>query len=122
MSRLHYLCKPRALSLLLSIRGYVFRVCLSYFAVPCGLVVVCWGEGGADLLALLYVMFSCVFVTFPCCVLGQVYMKYLNVSIPDLCLLPYFDLDRWVAGSRIIVGVVSLSNTFCPLLSTGSTQ
>ena len=41
-----------------------------------------------DLLALLYVMFSCVFVTFPYGVLGQVW--YLIVSIPDLCLLSYF--------------------------------
>ena len=40
------------------------------------------------LLALLYVMgFFCVFVTFPCDVLGQVW--YLVVSIPDLCLLSY---------------------------------
>ena len=37
----------------------------------------------ADLLALLYVMFSCVFVTFAYGVLDQVW-------IPDLCLLPYF--------------------------------
>ena len=42
----------------------------------------------SNLLTLLYVMFSCVFVTFPCGVLGQVW--YLIVSIPDLCLLPYF--------------------------------
>ena len=43
----------------------------------------------ANILALLYVMFSCVFVTFICGVLGQVW--YLIVSIPYLCLLPYFD-------------------------------
>ena len=36
-------------------------------------------------------MFSCVFVTFPCGVLGQVW--YLIVSIPDLCLLTYFDCN-----------------------------
>ena len=40
-------------------------------------------------MALLYVMISCVFVTFPCGVLGQ--MWYLIVLIPDLCPLPYFD-------------------------------
>ena len=34
-------------------------------------------------------MFSRVFVAFPCGVLGQVW--YLIVSIPDLCLLPYFN-------------------------------
>ena len=31
--------------------------------VPCSLVVTCWER--ADLLALLCVMFSCVFLTFP---------------------------------------------------------
>ena len=34
------------------------------------------------------VIFYCVFVTFPCGVLGQVW--YLIVSIPDLCHLIYF--------------------------------
>ena len=33
-------------------------------------------------------MFNCVFVTFPCGILGQVW--YLIVSIPDLCRLSYF--------------------------------
>ena len=40
------------------------------------------------LLAFLYVMFSCVFVTFLCGFLGQVW--YLIVLITDLCILPYF--------------------------------
>ena len=44
----------------------------------------------ANLLALLCVRFSCVFVTFPCSVLGL--MWFLIVSIPDLCPLSYFDL------------------------------
>ena len=34
---------------------------------------------------LLFVMFNCVFVTFPCGIPGQV--RYLIVSIPDLCRL-----------------------------------
>ena len=38
-----------------------------------------------ELLALLYVMFSTVFVTFPYGALDQV--RYLIVSVPDLCLL-----------------------------------
>ena len=41
------------------------------------------------LLALLCVMFSCVFATFPYGVLDQVWC--LIVSIYNLCLLPYFD-------------------------------
>ena len=32
-------------------------------------------------------MFYCVFLIFPCCILGQVW--YLIVSISDLCLLTY---------------------------------
>ena len=51
----------------------------------CSLEVTRWEMTG--LLALLYVMFSCVFVTFPYDVLSQEW--YLIVSIPDLCLLSY---------------------------------
>ena len=69
---------------------FVFRVCLCHTVlyVPCRLVDTCWGR--ALLLALLYVMFSCVFVTFPYDVLGQAW--YLIVSIHDLCLLLYLDI------------------------------
>ena len=35
-------------------------------------------------------MFSCVLAPFPCCFLGQLW--YLIVSIPDLCLLSYFQV------------------------------
>ena len=60
----------------------VFHVVLS---VHCSLVATCSERAG--LLALLYVMFSCVIVTFPCVVHDQVW--YLIVSIPDFCLLNY---------------------------------
>ena len=52
-------------------------------SVSYSLAVTCWER--SDLLALLYVMFSCVFATFPYSGLGQVW--YLIVSIPGLCLL-----------------------------------
>ena len=65
---------------------FVLHVDEAVFPVPFSLVVTCWER--ADLLALLYVMFSCVFVTFPYDVLGQVW--YLIVLIPYLCLLFYF--------------------------------
>ena len=42
---------------------FVFHVCHAVSSVPCSLVVTWWER--ADLLALLFVMFSCVFVTFP---------------------------------------------------------
>ena len=35
-----------------------------------------------------FVMSNCVFVTFQCGILGQVW--YLIVSIPDICPLSYF--------------------------------
>ena len=63
----------------------MFLVCHVVLSVPCGLVITCWE--GADLLVLLCVMFSCVFVTFPYSFLGQVW--YLIVSIPNRCLLSY---------------------------------
>ena len=50
---------------------------LAVMSVSCSLVVTYWER--ADLLALLYMMFSCVFVTFPYGVLGQVW--YMIVSI-----------------------------------------
>ena len=60
----------------------MFPVCHVFLSVHCGLVVTCWEI--ADLLALLCVMFCCVFVTFQSSVLGQVWP--LIVLIPDLCL------------------------------------
>ena len=59
--------------------------CHAFTSVYCCLAVTCWQK--ADLLALV-VMFNCVFVTFLCGILGQ--MWYLIVSIPDLCRLSYF--------------------------------
>ena len=63
----------------------MFRVCHVLMSVPCGHMVT--SSEMADLLALLCVMFSCVFVTFPHVVLSQVW--YLIVSINDRCLLLY---------------------------------
>ena len=64
----------------------MFHVSHAALSVPRSLVVTSWER--ADLLAFLCVVFSCVFVIFPCGVLGQVW--YLIVSIPELCLLLYF--------------------------------
>ena len=50
-----------------------------------GEMVTCWER--ADLLPLVGGVY-CIFVTFPCCILGQVW--YLIVSFPDLCSLSYF--------------------------------
>ena len=64
-------------------------------------MVTCWERAG--FLALLCVMFSCVFVIFPYCVLDRVW--YSIVSIPDRCILPYFensvDPDQLASQNRI---------------------
>ena len=62
-------------------------MCHTILSVPYNLVVTSWER--ADLLALLYVMSSCVFVTFLYGVPGQVW--YMIVSIPVLCLFTYFE-------------------------------
>ena len=58
----------------------MFRVYHVFLTVHCIHVVTCWER--AVLLALLYVIFYYVFVTFLCDVLGQVWC--LIVLIPDL--------------------------------------
>ena len=59
-------------------------VCHAFTSVHCWVVVTCWER--ADLLALIRDV--CVFVTFSCGILGQVW--YMIVSIPELCRLSYF--------------------------------
>ena len=64
---------------------FVSCVSHAFASVHCCLVVTCLER--ADLLALVGYVY-CIFVTFPCGILGQVW--YLIVSFPDLCLLSYF--------------------------------
>ena len=65
----------------------VFVSCVSHaFASDyCCLTVTCWER--ADLLALVGDVY-CIFVTFQCGILGQVW--YLILSFPDLCRFSYF--------------------------------
>ena len=53
----------------------------------CCLVVTCWERAG--LLALVGDVY-CIFVSFPCVMMGQVW--YLVVSFPDLCRLSFFQV------------------------------
>ena len=62
------------------------------FLMHCCLVVTCWER--ADLLALVG-DFYCIFVTFPCGVLGEVW--YFIVSFPNLCRLSY---SEWLQKSK----------------------
>ena len=65
----------------------------------CSLVVTCWER--VDVLTRLYLKFSLkCFVTFPCCVLDQVWC--LIVLIPDICLLTYVESLASTFGSKTL--------------------
>ena len=68
-------------------------------------MVTCWER--ADLLALMFVMSNCDFVTSPCGILGQVW--YLIVLIPDLCCLSYF---YWICDKNMIIKVAVFDTTY----------
>ena len=74
---------------------------------PYSFVITCWER--ADLLAFLFVVLSCVFVTFPYGDLCQV--CYLIVSIPDLYLPLYFVTPR---KAKIIQHKVSFKKSLEP--------
>ena len=74
----------------------LFVTCGSWLSVPCSLVVTC--SKRTDLVALLYVMFSCGFGTFPYGILGQVWC--LIVSIPDLRPLSFFQYRSSLNGGQ----------------------
>ena len=61
---------------------FVSCVSHAFASVHCCFMVTCWER--ANLLALVGDVY-CIFVTFPCGILGQVW--FLTVSFPDLCLL-----------------------------------
>ena len=84
-----------------------FVPCVSqaFASVYCCLVVTCWER--ADLLALVGDVY-CIFVTFPCGILGQVW--YLIVSFPDLCLLSYF---KYITSPLIVTLLNWMQTVFC---------
>ena len=60
-------------------------LCFVFLMLLCLFIAALWSLAGKGL----YVMcFFCIFVTFPCGILGHV--CYLFVSFPDLCPLSYF--------------------------------
>ena len=73
--------------LLLWIILYCF--CLVIVILSCLFIAALWSSIGKGLASwFLIVMFNCVFVTFPCGILGQ--ERYLIVSIPGICRRSYF--------------------------------
>ena len=75
---------------------FVFLVRCVFLSVYCSPVVTCWER--VDLLALLCVMFYCVFVTFPCGVID--YAWCLMASISDLYLLYIRPRERLMYSCR----------------------
>ena len=71
-------------------------VCLLFFMLLRTFIAALWSPAGKRLISwLLLVMFNCVFVIFQYGILGQV--KYLTVSIPDLCRLSYLMMVMFLA-------------------------
>ena len=71
-------------------------LCLVFVMLSCMFIAAVWspaGNGKGLISWLFFVMFNCVFITFPCGILGQVW--YLLVSFPDLCHLSYLDILYW---------------------------
>ena len=85
---------------------FVFQFCLYYtvLSVPRNLVIICLE--GAVLLALLFIVFSCVFVAFPYGVRGQVW--YLTVSVPANCPPPYINCCEIILKNALNLFQVSL--------------
>ena len=81
-SKIFLLAVPRRYFFCGSFVFFVSCVSHAFASVHCCLVVTCWER--ADLLTLVGDVY-CIFVIFPCGILGQVW--YLIVSFPDLCLL-----------------------------------
>ena len=64
-------------------------LCLVFVMLSSLFISALWSPAGKGLISwLLFVMFNCVFVTFPCSIRGQVW--YLIVLIPVHCPLSYF--------------------------------
>ena len=64
-------------------------LCLVFVMLSCLFIAALWSPAGKELTSwLLFVMFNCIFFTFPYGILGQVW--YLIVSTPDLCRLSGF--------------------------------
>ena len=74
--------------------GLLCSLCLVFVMLSRLFIAALCSPAGKGLTSwLLFEMFNCVFVTFPCGILGKVW--YLIVSIPDLCRLSSFFI--WVS-------------------------
>ena len=75
-------------------------LCLVFVMLSRLFLAALWSPVGKELTSWLLIgMFNCVFVTFPCGILGQVW--YLIVLIPDLFRLPCFNQTYFTASSML---------------------
>ena len=75
----------------------MFHVCLSYavMSVPCSLEITCWES--ADLLALLFVMFSCVLSLSHMVFASGVVLDCIDsCSLPSSSLLTYISIAAFL--------------------------
>ena len=73
---------------------HLCHLCLVFVMLSRLFIAAVWSPAGKGLTSrLLFVMFNCVFVTFLCGILGQVW--YLIVSFPGLCCHSYLDIFYW---------------------------
>ena len=64
--------------------------CFVFYMLLCLFIAAMWSPAGKGLTSWLsFMVLNCVFVTFPCGILGQVW--YLIAPIPNLCPLSYLD-------------------------------
>ena len=82
----------------------MFCVSRAFASVHCCLVVTCCER--ADLLDLVGDVY-CIFVSFPCGILGQAW--YLIVSFPDICRLSYFDTSLTTTNKNNSVEMLAIS-------------
>ena len=70
-------------------------LCLVFVMLSRRFIAALWSPAGKGLTSWLsFVLLNCVFVTFLCAILGQVW--YLIVTISDLCHLSYFNWDEYL--------------------------
>ena len=109
---------------------YVLYLCIPrrYFFCGCIISVLCWGlfidalwpPAGKGLTSWLsFMMLNCVFTSFPCGILGQVWC--LIVSIPDLCPFNYFCHIAYFKRSGSVVECLTRDRRAAGLSLTGVT-
>ena len=85
-------------TIILSTQNVVYGSLQRFYMLSRLFTAALWSPAGKGLKSwLLFVLFNCVFVIFPCGILGQVW--YLIVSISDLCRLLYFEINASASAS-----------------------